>query len=657
MAGITYTIDFAAQISRLEENTKKGSAAVKQMADEMESYANFAKGALAGLGAAVSVGAFTAAVKAAAEAADQAAKMGDRFGIATEKMIGMQHASQLAHVSNEALANAMRGVALQSTEAARGNEQAWKAFERLNINALEFVKLPMDRQLSIVIDRLQGVTNVALRNALAQQTMGKAAGEAINLVAEGSEAFHKATEDAKAWGLAIDRVDAAKIEMANDAITRAEAASKGLYTTISVTLAPAISYLANRWADASAEAQGHKTEVQRGMEIVVQAVGYAANVVQGLRFAYVAVKLAIAEVADFVAQSTLSVVEFFGKIGAWTQYIPGPLGVVGKAWAELAKTSTETLGNIAAATAATVEEIKQELDDLAGEGLPAEKIIAKYREIVAAVQKEAEKIARERQALMGNGEAITDDKPKNEGNWKQALRQKFDDLNVLTASQYDQEREALIKHRIASNKIIQDALDAGVVTEEQARAMSAKNFEYYERQKTLIQRREDGARFQSASTALGNVASLMQTHNKTLFEIGKKAAIAQTIVSTYWTAQKAFEEGTEEVNVYYGAALAAAAVIAGLARLSAIQGTTFEGGGASATYSASPGTTVPSGPAAAEPPPPSSTIGVAAQARTQLEITLVNNGQPLDPEFVRDMATALADQLGYGADVSVQLGT
>src|SRR5882724_7253033 len=110
---VTYTIDFVAAIARLEAGAKQGAAAVKKMAEDIESSSNFARKALDTLGIGLSAAAFVAGIKHASEMADAAAKMGDRFGIATEKMIGMQHAADISGVSNEALANVLGGLAKQ----------------------------------------------------------------------------------------------------------------------------------------------------------------------------------------------------------------------------------------------------------------------------------------------------------------------------------------------------------------------------------------------------------------------------------------------------------------------------------------------------------------------------------------------------------------
>lgn len=84
-------------------------------------------------------------------------------------------------------------------------------------------------------------------------------------------------------------------------------------------------------------------------------------------------------------------------------------------------------------------------------------------------------------------------------------------------------------------------------------------------------------RFAAAKNAFGNLSALMAIESKKMFEIGKTAAIAETIMSTYEGAQKAFTALADIpiVGPVLGAAAAAAAIAGGLARVSAIQSTQF----------------------------------------------------------------------------------
>lgn len=84
-----------------------------------------------------------------------------------------------------------------------------------------------------------------------------------------------------------------------------------------------------------------------------------------------------------------------------------------------------------------------------------------------------------------------------------------------------------------------------------------------------------------AASGLSEITGLMSSENRKMFEIGKAAAIAQTLVSIPSSAQKAYDSmaGIPFVGPALGAAAAAAAIVAGGARLQAIKSAQFGGGG------------------------------------------------------------------------------
>src|SRR6266545_2228119 len=225
-------IEMSMNLARLASDMSAAKGMVSGAMRDINSAVSTVKTALGALGVGVSVAGFIALTKSAAETAGATAKMSDRFGIATESLTGMLHAANLAGISSEGFTIALRGIAKYSVEAAKGNAEARDAFARLDIQASEFIKLPMDEQLALIIDRLGKMENAAVRNATAQALMGRNTGQMMGLVAQGSEAFKKAAEDTQAWGLAINRVDAAKIELSRDAVKDAEAAVQGIFTTI-----------------------------------------------------------------------------------------------------------------------------------------------------------------------------------------------------------------------------------------------------------------------------------------------------------------------------------------------------------------------------------------------------------------------------------------
>ncbi len=364
------------------------------------------RGLVGTLAGAFGVSAFAAGVKGASEAADAAAKMGDRLGIATERLIGQRQAAELAGASSEALSAGYKAMTNAAIEAARGSAEYDRAFRILNVDAQQFINLPMDEQLSMVVDRLGQVENATARNYAANKLLGRGYEELMGLVAEGSAQFRKAQADAVAWGLAINRVDAAKIEMMNDAVTRGMSAMKGLFTTIAVNVAPVVKLLADRWADAAVEANGFRTDVSSAMEAVVRGVAYAINVVRGLEFAWAGLKYVIAAVVDAGVQGLKHWADATAnsKIVEWAQYIPGPVGLAAKAMRAFASEGKNAIADFALSTADAVAKAKKELDDLAERGvIDPEQFVAKFKAVKSAMEREARAIAEQREKFMKGG--------------------------------------------------------------------------------------------------------------------------------------------------------------------------------------------------------------------------------------------------------------
>jgi len=114
-----------------------------------------------------------------------------------------------------------------------------------------------------------------------------------------------------------------------------------------------------------------------------------------------------------------------------------------------------------------------------------------------------------------------------------------------------------------------------------------------------------------------DLSTLQQSGNKRLFEVGKAAARANVVMSTYEGAQKAYTSlaGIPVVGPALGAAAAGAAIVAGGIRLQAINSTSFGGGG---SVSAGAGAATPAAPTA-------SAVSAPEQTRTVRVDTLDPN--------------------------------
>lgn len=101
--------------------------------------------------------------------------------------------------------------------------------------------------------------------------------------------------------------------------------------------------------------------------------------------------------------------------------------------------------------------------------------------------------------------------------------------------------------------------------------------EYLEREKALKQkaRQQD---MNALSSFLGDVAGLMESENKTLFNIGKAAAIADAIIKSEKSILNAYEFGTKIGGPAVGGAMAAAAAAATAVRVANIASQEIGGG-------------------------------------------------------------------------------
>jgi hypothetical protein len=554
-------------------------------------------------------------------------------------------------------------------KAAQGNAEATRTLELMNISASEFIKLPMDEKMTLVIDRLHGMSNATLRNALAREIWSKSAGEMMGMVAEGSAEIAKATADAEAWGTAINRVDAAKLEMANDAMKRAQEATKGVFTQIAIQLSPAVVALANHFADTKAEARGYRDEASKGAEVVAEAIGYVANVIQGLRFAWVGIKLVVAEVADVTVGvlATMAKVITESKIAQWAEYIPGPLGLAAKGFRMLGAASKETLAEMAISTGNVVTEIKEQLDAIALEGLPHDEIVARIRRVREEMEVEAKRIAK----LRGEFNKDTGGelpKLRDDSKWKEDLAHRVAQIQIENST----ELEMLQAKLVDKQNTLDLAAAQGLIGDEAWQAQSAMIFKQYEDAKTKILDDEVKKRWgisniyrqldlNSAGFFFSQIAGLMQSKNKTMFEIGKAGAIGETIIQTYRAAQGAYAAlaPIPIIGPALGAAAAGAAILSGMARVSAIRSQQFgSGSGATPVYDASPSTGLPTAPTTPQQeytPPEVPGLAAKQQEAQNVHITFVGGTDKsyTYQEVAEEIIPLLNEAAGNGLNITV----
>jgi len=379
----------------LVANTKKFVLPSKQI----QSFASDVKSAglnIAGLASAITpllAGAGIAAlVKQQYEAVDATAKLADRLGATTEEIIALRHASDLAGPGAEAMDNALGKLTRTLGEAVGGSQTAAEAFNMLGLNVADLTQKSPAEAFMDIADAMESVANPAQKAALAVGIFGRDGANMVNVMRGGRKALQDAADDAQRLGLSINRIDAARIELANDAVTRLQALFVGAARTIAVELSPFVKYLADQFTDLGTSGGGTASIIRAGLETVLVFIAKVADWVELLKAAFYGLRGAIA----------LALIGPLVPLGAAMKKLGQDVTFINALMAELAKTSTDgfnkmkeafnrfSAGANEASVLETIRKIREENDKAA-------KAIADQakttRELLLPDMKDLEKVA------------------------------------------------------------------------------------------------------------------------------------------------------------------------------------------------------------------------------------------------------------------------
>lgn len=617
----------------------KTAAAFKSVEGGLRSLGRQVLSAQGALLTLAGVGGLGLLVKSAFESGDAAAKLSDRIGITTGRLIGLQHAANLAGVDSDKLTLALRTLNKGVIDAARGGGEAQESLQRLGLSAVQLASLPLDQQFTRIGESLMNMRNINDRNAAAMKIFGSRSSEVLNLFAEGGGALRQAQDDVDKLGVALTRVDAAKLEMANDSMSRAKLAFQGVANTVAVQLAPIITSLATRFVESAKESNGFRDTVIRGMELVSEAVALGANVVQGLRFAWAGLKVVIGVVLDSIVQGLVWVdrtyTDFFNKLANSS---------VGKVLGIQATEVNQALQLMSEVSADRLAELKGELDTIALEGLPAERIRAWFEEVKKQAESAAQSIAQSRARVTGNSTGFDPVQGEGFGKLEEQLRGRVERLS----QSYMSERQVSALHLEQTRMMLDEAFVLDLITkQEQDRLLQEAELQH---QATLGNISAQGAierrKFLELNAVgqtqfvLGQMLQLTQgvsTHSRTMFKINKIAGIANAVINTAQGVTKALSAYPPPLSF----AMAALQAAAGLAQINQIKSAQF--GSATSAPSVAGGGAVPVQPVGA-------VSGVASndedRARGTTQVQVIIQGNVIgNEEYIDQLVDGIRDRI------------
>jgi len=224
--------------------------------------------ALAGVG---SLAGITYLVKQQMKAADAIGKMSDELAISTEALSAWGHAAELSGTNIETLHKGLQIFVRRIGEAQMGLGEARHGLEALGMTAEDLAAQGPEQAFVTIAEAVSGIEDASKRSQVAYAFFGRQGMSLMNLLMQGRDGIEAVRREAEKLGITFSRLDAAQIEAANDAITRAKAALGGLARQIAIDVAPYIESFANQFAEAAAQGDSFSETLVVGLEAVATA--------------------------------------------------------------------------------------------------------------------------------------------------------------------------------------------------------------------------------------------------------------------------------------------------------------------------------------------------------------------------------------------------
>lgn len=611
-----------------------GSVVVEKFANTAEKSADrsstaWGKAGLA-LGALAASAATTAAlmVKSALDTANATSNTAEKLGMTTEALSALNYHAKLADIGAQELGQSLQMMTRNLSDAARNSGTATDALRDLRLNAQTLAKMSPDQAILEISEAMEKIPNQGDRVALAMEIFGRSGADMVRVLAGGKKSFEETRAEAERLGVVISSDFARQQAAFERDLKRAKAAVDGLAISLAQELMPALSQSAQAMAGFFGQSEAGR--------LFIQGLG------TGLK--------GIAHAAIGLSSALVDIGNLFGAVSAATV-----------AAAKLNFTEAKRIMQLYAADSARInEEMLASQAKLwetpAAPGAPtdtrSESTLKRLTEETKKKREELEKQLKDvHDAAIGEQQALAEKFVKNNQLLQEGLamrlltEEQFNTDRIGLAEQYEQKQAEIYQRekgqymeQLASQVIaLQDSLliesemlqqkyldnelllfeswEREILTDLQYQQIKQQLATQHEKNLTKISDDESKKRYgvnqvyrqldlNSALYFSNAMAVLMQTKSKTLFEIGKTFAIAETVIQTYKAAQGAYA-ALAHIPVYgpaLGIAAAAAAIASGMARVDAIRNQSLGGAtGAVGVYAASPNTGLPAGGPVYEP--------------------------------------------------------
>jgi len=633
--------------SDAEAKLGKTSRSVKQMGTNLRASMNtWAKWGAAGAAAAVAVAA--AIFKSTASNIDSLAKTADKLGLATDKLVGLRFAAEQTGIAQDTLDMALQRSTRRIAEAAQGTGEAVKALDTLGLSAEDLAKKSPDEQMRDIADAMMQVEGEGNKLALAFKLFDSEGAALVNTLAGGSAALDDFQSRADAMGIALSRIDAAKVEQANDALNEVKKVLTGAAQSATVELAPIVTALASKFTNMAIEAGGFGAVAKNVFTGIINIVAKLADMLRGVQVAGKVVEVGFLGLGAAIVKSGTTILigwsNIFETIGMGLR---GLIETANKL--PLVNIPTDGLDSFTASLQAeqdalkamgdvsvkAVKDASAELQELAMRPLPSTAIQQFADEALSIAQARADAIAEIRASA--GAETVPDADSA---------------LIVATKAESEAFLEELRVRYLTAAEIRQEAHDAELAQLQAARENMTLTDEEYFAQKAQLERAyaKESERIAAEEQSLKQriIGAGGDSLLSTLAAQGNKSTAVQRIAAK---AQAGIAIAT---GIAKAQALGFPANIAEAARVALVGSQVMSkigGGGGSSISPGGGSTSSSSSGSVATAPVTSAPVAQTAQA---ISITL-NGDERYSPENVRNLIESINSQTADGVQLNATI--
>ncbi len=253
------------------DQTKTALASVKANLEGLSVAASKVNGVLAGLGAALSLGALVAAGKHALDTADELSKLSQKTGLSVESLSLLKPVAEQAGTSMEGLAKGLQKLATSMFDAAGGMKEPKDAFDQLGVAFADASgKLrPTEEVLLDLADAFAAMPDGAQKSALAVKLFGKSGVELIPFLNQGRAGIDELKQKFKELGLEISGDTANAAEKFNDTLDTVKQALHGIAIKVAEAALPALQKLSDGLVEVASHGEEIMTVLRALGEVIV----------------------------------------------------------------------------------------------------------------------------------------------------------------------------------------------------------------------------------------------------------------------------------------------------------------------------------------------------------------------------------------------------